>query len=392
MKIALVGPTHPFRGGISHYTTLLYRALRRRHPDTQLYAFSRQYPQWLFPGRSDRDPSAQGLQAEGAIPCLDGCDPSTFLRLGLRLRRDPPDLLILPWWVIFWAPHYQALLGALPRGRRRPKVLFLVHNVHEHEDHWLKQQATRWLLRQGDGFIVHTREDEARLTALLGAKRLRSRPVIRAFHPTYEAMASGDNTAASRAEARQRLRDLDPDLGPETPLILFFGFVRPYKGLDDLVEALALAATEARLWVIGEFWREGRAEFEARVRALGLSARVQIVDRYVGNEEIPPLFQAADVVALPYRSGTGSGVLQLAFGHRRPVIATAVGSQADAVRHGETGLLVPPSDPGALAGAIDRFFDPAQAVDYAAQIDRDVADRFSWQALADAITDHPALR
>lgn len=372
MKIALVGPTHPFRGGISHYTTLLYQHLKAKHPDTRFYAFRRQYPQWLFPGRSDRDPSEASLTAEGADLCLDGLNPLTFARLGLRLRRQRPDLLILPWWVVFWAPHYLSLLASA--GAKA--TLFLVHNVHEHEDHPLKRHLTRLVLTRGDRFLVHTREDEARLRAMLPQA-----PITRAFHPTYEAISP----AGEREAARAALTTLDPEVGSETPLILFFGFVRPYKGLEDLVEALSEAETPARLWVVGELWQGGRAELDAQVAALGLSGRVRVVDEYVPNEAVGQYFSAADVVALPYRSGTGSGVLQLAFGHRRPVIATAVGSQADAVRDGATGYLTPPRDPGALAKAIDQFFRDRDNVPFVDHIDRDVRTRFSWEALVDAL-------
>ncbi|MFN3197025.1 MAG: glycosyltransferase [Bradymonadia bacterium] len=373
MKIALVGPTHPFRGGISHYNTLLYQHLKAHSPETRFYAFWRQYPQWLFPGQSDRDPSAEALTADGVEHVLDGCNPATFARLGWRLRRDRPDLLVLPWWVVFWAPHYLTLLS-IARPRR---TVFLVHNAHEHEDHWAKRRVTREVLARGDGFLCHTREDEAKL----GAMKLGG-PIARAFHPTYEDIAPG----APRAEARRRLREtFDDGLDPSDPVILFFGFVRPYKGLEDLLIALAKADTPARLWVVGEFWQGGRATIDAQISTIGLGDRVRIMDRYVANEEIGDYFSAADVVALPYRSGTGSGVLQLAFGHRRPVIATAVGSQADAVRHGATGLLVPPEAPEALAGAIDQFFRDEDNVPYDRHIDEDVKGRFSWTALVDAL-------
>ena len=373
MKIALVGPTHPFRGGISHYTTLLYRHLKERH-DTRFYAFRRQYPTWLFPGRGDRDPSAAGLVEPGAELVLDGFNPLSFARLGAELRREPPDVLLLPWWVVYWAPHYLALTALA-----RPKMtLFLVHNVFEHEDHLVKRLVTSAVLSRGTRLLVHSREDEERLLQL--------RPdasVVRVFHPTYEEV--GPDTMDPHAARIEIAEETGVDLQADTPVVLFFGFVRPYKGLPDLIDALAQTRREVKLLVVGEFWKDSHAQIDEQIRHLGLHERVAIVDRYVANEEVPRYFSAADIVALPYRSGTGSGILQMAFGHGRPVVATRVGSQADAVRHGETGLLVPPRRPDALAKAIDEILELRNHVAFADNIRADVRQRFSWEALVDRI-------
>ena len=373
MKIALIGPTHPFRGGISHYTTLLYRHLKRGH-DTRFYAFRRQYPAWLFPGKGDRDPSEQGLVEPGAELVLDGFNPLSFAALGWRLRRDPPDLVIVPWWVVYWAPHVLSLLAVA-----RPKqVFFVVHNVREHEDNALKPMLTRLVLDRGTRFLVHSREDEERLLQLKP-----DASVVRVFHPTYEELAPPE---VPRADARAQVaRETGLVLDDETPVILFFGFVRPYKGLPDLAEALPQMRHDARVLVVGEFWKDSRAEFDAQVDALGIGDRVGCVDRYVANEEVPLYFSASDMVALPYRSGTGSGILQMAFGYRRPVVATCVGSQADAVRHGETGLLVPPKRPDLLANALDRLIEMQATVPFEANIAADVRARFSWESLVERI-------
>lgn len=369
MKVALVGPTHPFRGGISHYTTLLYRHLRAAH-ETRFYTWFRQYPDWLFPGRGDRDPSAEGLREPGAEAVLDGFNPLTFAALGARLRRERPDVLLLPWWVTWWAPHYLALTS-LARARL---TLFLVHNVFEHEDHAAKRAVTRAVLRRGDRFLVHSREDEERLLSLLP-----DASVVRVFHPTYEELAPA---LPDRDEARRRIAaEAGLPLDDGAPLVLFFGFVRPYKGLPDLVDALPRMASGARLLVVGEFWGETRAELERQIAARGLGGRVVVIDRYVPNEHVGVYFAAADVVALPYRSGSGSGILQMAFGFRRPVVATRVGSLADAVRPDRTGVLVPPRDPAALAAGLDRVLALRDRVPFAQHIEADVRDRFSWAAL-----------
>lgn len=374
-RVVLVGPTHPFRGGLSYHTTFLFRHLRARLPQAEFYSWWRQYPRLLFPGRSDRDPAGAPPLEPGTEAPLDGCNPLSFLALGLRLRRRRPDLLILPWWVAFWAPHMWLLLASA-RARR---VLFVVHNAAEHEAAGWKRWATRLLLRRADVLLAHASSDAAALRELLPGAR-----VIEGYHPSYAELGGGGPDAAPAPASARAALDREHRLDPGQPLLLFFGFVRPYKGLPDLIEALPLMTRPAQLLVAGEFWSDSRAELEQQLARLQLSQRVRVVDRYLPTEAIAPLLAGADAVALPYRSGTGSGILQTAFGLGRPVVATRVGSLADAVRDGVTGELAPPQDPPALAAALDRCLERGPAF-YAEAIARDQAERFSWSGLVELL-------
>jgi len=374
MKLVVVGPTYPFRGGIAHYTTLLCRELSRQH-ELYFFSFRRQYPRWLFKGRTDRDPSQSPLQIE-ARRWIDPFNPLTWIKTGLAIAALQADAIVIQWWVTFWAPVW-VTLAALARARSKARILFLCHNIFGHESNWLDRQLARWALRQGQGFIAQSPEQAALLRELLPGK-----PVVYCPHPSYRELACRqDGHAWERAQARQRL-----GLGDYEHVVLFFGFVRPYKGLQDLLGALprVLEQMPVTLLVAGEFW-EGKANCLEQIKRLGLDAHVQILDEYIPDEEIGMYFAAADLVALPYRSVTGSGILQIAFGVGKPVVAARVGALATDVQHEQTGLLVPPQAPQAMADAITRFFqDNALRSRLEANVSVE-QDQFAWARLAECI-------
>jgi len=371
MRVALLGPTHPHRGGIAHYTTLLARSFAKSH-DTRIVSFRRLYPGILFPGATQFDRSSEALLPPVAPePLLDSVNPMTWRKAGLRLRELTLDVLVVPWWHPFFGPS----LGTAARIARygdRPKRIFLVHNVEPHEptpiDRWLADYG----LGAADGFLVHARSEADRLRSRAAGRPVRVHP-----HPTYEFFSQ---RRPSREAARAAI-------GAQGRVILFFGYVRPYKGLADLLEALRVARGDAwdQLYVAGEFY-ETRERYEAALQDPALQGKVTVVDRYLPNEEVATYFAAADVVALPYRSATGSGIAQVAFGAGVPVIATRTGGLEDVVDDGVSGLLVPPSDPSALARAIERFFDEDLGPKLREGVES-ARGRFSWNALRDALLD-----
>ncbi len=369
MRVALLGPTYPFRGGIAHYTTLLARAFAQRH-EVRMVSFRRQYPGLLFPGTTQMDRSAEALRPPVEPErIVDSLNPLTWIRAGLRLRALEPEILIVPWW----HPYFGPSLGTVARVARRgsvPKRIFLCHNVEPHEATPIDRWFADWGLGAADGFLVHARSEADRLRA-----RARGRPIRAHPHPSYEFFSLGRPT---RDQARAAL-------GVEGRVILFFGYVRPYKGLADLLEALRLARPDAwdRLYVVGEFY-EPRERYERLLADPAIRGKAVVVDRYVANEEVAPYFAAADVVALPYRSATGSGIAQIAYGAGVPVIATRTGGLEDVVEEGVTGLLVEPSHPPALARAIERFFDEGLGLRLREGVER-ARSRFTWEGLVEAL-------
>jgi len=346
VKICVVGPTYPYRGGIAHYTTLLVKHLREAGHTVPFYSYSRQYPRWLFPGKTDKDPSTTPLRVECEY-VLDPTNPLTWWRLCRKIRADNPDLIILQWWVPYWTPSLRYISRWLKKNTQT-KIIYICHNVVPHEGGGvLDRRFALTVLRQGDAFIVHSEQDLHRLHALLPSAQ-----VVKAQLPTYaEVVQRGLSNQSD--QLRQQL-----GIQSDRRIVLFFGFIRPYKGLEYLIQALptVLEHVNAHLLVVGEFWSS--PEFYQRyAREYGVESAITFVNRYVADEELAPFFDLAEVVVLPYVSATQSAVIQLAFGFGKPVITTRVGGLHEVVQDGVTGLIVPPQDEMALADAIIRGGD-----------------------------------
>lgn len=375
MRIVVVGPTYPFRGGIAHYTTLLVRSLREAGHDVRFYSFVRQYPRWLFPGKTDRDPSTAVLR----VACeyiLDPINPLTWWQLYRKIRADQPDLLLLQWWVPYYTPFLTAMSYLIKKNTQTP-LLYICHNVIPHDGGGVFDRRLAYtVLHRGDAFIVHSEQDRQHLSVILPGATIAKMRL-----PTYTDVArqgQQTNTAAVRAEF---------NIPPDVPVLLFFGFVRPYKGLEYLLQAMPLVLQKQRvhLLVVGEFWTP--VEFyEGYAAEVGISHALTFVNRYVPNEELPRYFDLADVVVLPYVSATQSAVVQLAFGFGKPVITTRVGGLHEVVQDGVNGLIVAPQNETALAHAILRFFEEDLAPAMAQQARATAAARdYSWQDLVTCI-------
>lgn len=365
MKLAVVGPTFPFRGGIAHYTTLLVRALRERHR-VELYAFRRLYARLLFPGSTAPDPSAVPL-VEACTPTLDGLDPSSWFDTARRLVAERPDLLLLQWWTPYWLPLHLILAGRA-RAAGVP-VLTIVHQLVEPDSCRAERPLARLALRSSDGLLVAGERDLRRVRRWFPA-----RPVRTGRLPAF-AHCAGE--APSRDEARRAL-----GVSPEAQLLLVFGFVRRYKGLAVLLQALA-RVPEVQLLVAGSFWEEERS-YREQVERLGLAGRVALVDRYIGNEEVARYLVAADALVLPYLAGSYSAVGTTALSYGLPIIASRVGGLEELVEDGVTGLLVEPRSSDQLARAVDRFFREGLAVRMGEAAAREGARR-SWGSLVGVV-------
>lgn len=370
MNIALVGPVYPYRGGIALYTALFAKQLRQRH-SVRVYSFRQQYPGWLFPGRSQREPGPPPVAELEASYWLTPWWPPSWRRVEKDWAGWRPEVVIIQWWVPFMAPMTVGLARAA--HRLGAKVVMLCHNVLPHERGGWERTPIRWALRQADRLLVHSTREQTQAQALL--PEIPTRVVAL---PSYGALRAPGWT---RAQARAAL-------GLEGHVILFFGFVRPYKGLLDLLEALPAIKVDVQLLVVGEIWGDA-GSYQARVAALGLEGRVRFVDRYVANDEATMFFAAADLAVLPYREATGSAVLQLALGMGVPVVATRAGGMDEAVVDGKTGYLVEAGDVAGLAHAITRFFSEERAAEFRAAI-QDQAERFTWAAVEAAALEERA--
>ena len=366
MRIGLVGPTYPYRGGIAHHTTLLCQELKKSH-EVKFISYSRQYPAFLYPGKSDKDPSENPITVDGVEYLIDSCNPITWVKAAEELVRFEAERVVIPWWVVFWAPLTLFLMMWL-KLRSRAEITVLCHNVIEHEASFWKALLTKMVLFWADHIITQSKEETAKVLALLPEKT----NITTAFHPTYAPLAQETPT---KEEAKK-------SLGLAGDVILFFGFVRHYKGLDILYEAMPhlLKERDVTLLVVGEFWKD-RQRYFSLIDELDISASVCVEDRYVSNEEMSIFFHGADLVVQPYRSASGSGICQIAYGLDRPVVATNVGCLPEIISDKVNGRLVRPNDPRALARAIAESLDGETLTKLTAHA-RETKEKFSWQKLS----------
>jgi glycosyltransferase involved in cell wall biosynthesis len=341
-------------------------ALTARGHTVRAYTFSRQYPERLFPGKTQLEEGPP--PAEPAPRLLDTLGPWTWGRAARRIAADGAEVAVFKYWMPFFAPAFGTLARRL--RRRGVTVLAVVDNALPHERRPGDRLLGRYVLGACDGLVVMSDQVRGDVEALVPGVPLRQIP-----HPVYDVFGE----AMPKAQARAAL-----GLPPAAPVLLFFGFIRRYKGLHVLLDAMPRVLEtlpDARLVVAGEFYADEGA-LQAQAAPLGDAVRFDA--DYIPDTLVARYFGAADVVVQPYVSATQSGVAQIAFHFGRPVITTDVGGLAEAVRHDEAGLVVPPEDPAALAGAIVRFFREGMEARLSAGVERARA-AFTWERLCEAL-------
>ena len=355
MKITLIGPAHPYKGGGARHTTELAHRLAAAGHDVIIESWRAQYPRRLYPGQQTVD-VAEGDPYPRTYRRLAWYRPDGWLAAGRRLASA--DLVVFALLTPLQVPSYLAILAGL--GRRpghRPRTAVIAHNVLPHERRLGDVALTKTLLSHVDMVITHSAGQAAQARELAPGATVRTvtmPPHLPAAaqqdHETERApvLAPGP-PPASRADAA----------GASVHL-LFFGIVRPYKGLDVLLRALAGAPAHVTLTVAGEFWG-GTGQTETLIAELGLRDRVTLRPGYVPADRIPALFAAADALVMPYREATASQNALLAFAHGVPVITTTAGALAEAVRDGVDGLTCAPDDAEDLLRALKEISDPQTA-------------------------------
>jgi glycosyltransferase involved in cell wall biosynthesis len=373
MKIVIVSTAFPLRGGIAHYVGLLAHHLRRRHT-VEVLTFKRQYPKLLFPGKSQEESGGAILPNQEPAPqVLDSINPCNWIRVARAIRRRRPDLLIFKYWLPFFGPCFGTIARLVKRSAAT-KVLFICDNVIPHERRLGDIVFTKFAFHSADFFIAQSDTVEEALVEHFPDSIYRKTP-----HPVYEIFGS----PIEKSIARRRLNISSKNV------ILFFGYVRPYKGVMVLLDAMRhLVAHRAQigdtlLLVIGEFYDDEK-KYHQQVRDLKLESCVRFVADYVPNDEVALYFSAADVVALPYLSATQSGIAQIAYHFDKPLIATDVGGLAEVVRHEKTGFVVPPRDPVALAAALRRFYVENRESEFSANVEIEKRN-YSWGRLVESI-------
>lgn len=382
-RIVVLGPAFPYRGGIAQFADSMSRELGRRGHQVHVITFNRQYPEFLFPGKSqferasapsDRDP-APGVRLERL---LDSINPLSWLQVARRIAGDRPNVVFIQYWMPFLAPAYTVIARRLKRLSPHTNLIGIVHNVLPHERRPADATLARWFLKACDSIIVLSESVARDARKLVPQAR-----ILTLSHPVYEHFG----TSGPRGSAREHL-----DIAADAEVMLFFGFVRAYKGLHVLLEAMpriARARPKATLIVAGEFY-EDESRYRQQIVRHGLESRVRMDNEYIPAEKVAAYFSAADVVVQPYTSATQSGVVQTAFHFERPVIVTNVGGLAEVVGDGQAGLVVPPGDSAALAAACIRFFEEDLGERLEAGV-RNEKREYQWNEFVRAVEDMPAF-
>lgn len=367
MKILLFGPAYPLRGGMAHFIALLYMNLVQRGHTVEIINFSRQYPGILFPGKTQQESGEEGIPVSSTV-LIDSINPLNWITNGFKLRNRNADLVISTYWLPFFGPSSGTLHKLLRRGKT--KTLTILHNVIPHERRPGDIAFTKYLFRHTDYFIAQSESVERDLLKFVPDARYRrvSLPMFSLFKDRI-----------SKEEAKKILNIADEKV------ILFFGYIRPYKGLHVLIDALKILKEKMhlRLLVCGEFYGD-EEKYRSHIRDAGIASMTTVFSDYIPNEKVHIYFSAADVVVQPYISATQSAIAQMAYFFSSPIIATSVGALPEVVIHETSGLIVPPNDPAALALAILRFYNESmeQKLTAGAAEER---KKYSWDAMVDAV-------
>ena len=370
MKIVILGPAWPYRGGIAAFSERLAHEYQAQGHNVELITFTLQYPSFLFPGKTQysTDPAPADLTIRRM---LSSVNPFSWLRTGCYIRKQQPDMIVSAFWLPFMAPCFGTILRCAKRkGTRRVAIL---HNLIPHEHRPGDKIFARYFVRSNDAFITLSRSVLDDIDHF-DPKHTRSR--CYSPHPLYDHYGA----TLKRDEALQML-----GLDPAHRYALFFGFIRDYKGLDLLLDAMAddrLTALDVKLIVAGEFYGDPKPYME-QIERLGIGERVVLKTDFIPDSEVNRYFCAADLVTQTYKNATQSGVSQIAYHFEKPMLVTNVGGLPEIVPDGKAGFVVDPT-PKAIADAMVRYFSEDWRERLTAGV-RDEKKKYSWDKLVQAI-------
>jgi glycosyltransferase involved in cell wall biosynthesis len=374
MKVIIIGPAWPLRGGLASFDQRLCRAFADEGHSCLIYSFSLQYPGILFPGTSQYgdDPPPAGIEIYSVINSIN---PVNWLITGNRLKKEAPGLIVVRYWLPFMGPALGTILRRVRRNHKT-KIIAITDNILPHEKRPGDRLFTKYFLNSCDAYVTMS---DAVMTDL--RKFEKTKPAKTIIHPLYDNFGE----IISKAEARKLLKEkLQLNIGPGDRIILFFGFIRKYKGLDILLRAMAeprLKESGIRLLIAGEFY-EDRNLYLRLIEELKIADQLILKTDFIPDTEVKYYLCGADVVIQPYRHATQSGVTPLAYHFEKPMIVSKTGSFSEQVLHEETGL-VTEAEPAALASAILRFYELGE--EYFIPHLRSEKKKYSWKNLVNTI-------
>ena len=368
-RVIIIGPAHPLRGGLATFNQRLANAFTDQGHTCSLLSFSLQYPDFIFPGTTQysSEPAPENLRIDTKINSIN---PVNWIRTGNWLKKQQADLIIVRFWLPLMGPALGTILRRA-RKNKKTKIICIADNVIPHEKRPGDKPFTRYFLKSCDAFITMSEK-------VMSDLRLfeKTKPALLVSHPLY------DNFGAilPKTEARTHL-----GLPADEKIILFFGFIRKYKGLDLLFEAMALPAIKnagIRLLVAGEFYEEEKG-YQAQIDQLDIREQLYLRTDFIPDSEVKYYLSAADAVIQPYRNATQSGVTPPAYHFEKPMLVTNVGGLPALVPDKKVGLVTEP-DPAAIAGGILQFYQLGE--DYFIPHLREEKKKYSWDRMVSSLT------
>ena len=363
--LVIIGPGWPLRGGLSAFDEQLARTFNEKQLQARIETFSLQYPSFLFPGTSQytNEPAPKDINIHAGINSIN---PFNWMKVGLQLKRDRPDLIIVRYWIPFLAPCL-GMICRIAKSNKHTKVIAIVDNMLPHDKRMGDKMLTRYFAKSVDGFITMSNKVSE------DVKQFSTKPIVLSPHPIFNHFGE----AISKEAARKIL-----NIGVDEKIILFFGYIRPYKGLDLLLNAMATNAIKhanIKLLIVGEFYEDAQP-YHDLIKTLALEERLIIHSEFVPDNEVKNYVCAADFIIQPYKNATQSGVTPLAYYFEKPMLVTNVGALADSVPNGKVGEVVEPNA-DAIAKGIETLYNNGAAF-YADNIKEEMK-KYSWSQMAD---------
>jgi glycosyltransferase involved in cell wall biosynthesis len=373
-SVVIIGPAHPLRGGLASFDERLAREFQSQNFDTSIYTFSLQYPSFLFPGTSQysSEPAPENLNIK---VCINSINPFNWFIVGNKLKKLNPDIIIVRYWLPFMGPCFGTILRIAKRNRNT-KIICIADNVLPHEKRFGDKQFTSYFIKSVDAFVTMSGKvlDDLRLFTNKPAKKI--------VHPLYDNFGE----LVDKAEARKYLK-----LNVDDKIILFFGFIRKYKGLDILLEAMDLIqklkvksqnrSPQIKLLIAGEFY-EDRKLYDEIIEKNDLQSKIILRTNFISDSEVKYYLSAADFVIQPYRNATQSGVTPLAYHFEKPMLVTNVGGLPSLVPNGKVGLIAEPNAES-IAEKILELYNMGEA-HFLPHL-REEKKKYSWSILVDTI-------
>ncbi len=366
MNIVIIGTAYPLRGGIAHFVALLAKYFQKANHNVGIISFKRQYPKILFPGKTQEE-SGEELFSIKAEMLIDSINPFNWVLVGNEIRKRKPDLIIFKYWLPFFGPSY-GTIAALAKRNKHTKVMMLCDNIIPHEKRPGDLLFTKYVFRYANTAIVQSDSVEKDLQTLFPKLPYKKIP-----HPVYEIFGESVEQKLSRKKI---------GIEENENTILFFGYVREYKGLDVLLRSMQQVENATAL-IVGEFY-DDEQHYRSLAKELNVESKVRFFSEYIANNEVKYYFSACDAVVLPYKSATQSGIAQIAFNFDKPVITTNVGGLAEIVPDGKAGFVVEPNNPEQLARVIQKFFTEGKKERFTEQVKIEKR-KYSWENLVIAI-------